>query len=241
MEFDVVKNDITNLEVDAIVLPANEKLKEGPGTSGAIFNKAGREALTQACREIGTCKVGDAVPTLAFNLNANYIIHAVVPKWLDGDHQEYEFLSAAYLSALNVADILECETIAFPLLSSGNNGFNLELAYDIAKSSINSFEGINIKKVVLVIYSDNVETFLKGKGVTIVSDQYISENDKAKEERKRKLKQFKEGAGRIARKILEEQMAKAFEYLEDEENREKVIHAGITIATMVFARVKKTK
>ena len=139
------------MSVDAVVLPANEKLKEGSGTPKAIFEKAGRKELTKACAEIKTCKMGEAVPTLGFKLNADYIIHVVVPKWVDGEHQEYDYLSAAYLSALNVADIMNCETIAFPLLASGNNGFDLGLAYDIAKSSIESFSGVNFLLFTVII------------------------------------------------------------------------------------------
>ena len=88
MKFDLVKTNIVNVSADAIVLPANEKLKEGSGTSTAIFEAAGRKQLTQACKKIGSCEVGSAVPTLAYNLNAKYIIHAVVPKWIDGNHDE---------------------------------------------------------------------------------------------------------------------------------------------------------
>ena len=83
MKFELVKTNIINIPADAIVLPANTLLKEGSGASAAIFEAAGRKKLTQACKKIGSCEVGSAVPTLAFNLDANYIIHAVVPKWID--------------------------------------------------------------------------------------------------------------------------------------------------------------
>lgn len=233
MKFDAVQNDITNMIVDAIVLPANEKLKEGSGTSKAIFSKAGRKELTKACHDLGSCKLGEAVPTLAFKLDANYIIHAVVPKWIDGEHQEYDYLSAAYLSALNVADIMGCESIAFPLLASGNNGFDLNLAYEIASSSIESFEGTSLKKVILVIYGDTIATFLKGKGVSVINMQAAPKVDK-KEEQKKQAKQ-------LAAKIMEEQIAKAIEYLKDEKNREKVIQAGISIAKFAIEIATKKK
>ena len=151
MLFEVVQNDITNMHTDAVVLPANEHLKEGRGTSHAIFEKAGRKELTKACRELRFCSIGEAVPTLAFKLDANYIIHAVVPKWIDGEHEEYEYLSAAYLSALKIADIMGCKSVAFPLMASGNNGFDLNLAYEIAKESFTAFESVNLQKVYLVV------------------------------------------------------------------------------------------
>lgn len=234
MKFDVVKNDITNMDVDAIVLPANEKLKEGSGTSRAIFAKAGRRELAKACNTIGSCEIGNAVPTRAFKLDANYIIHAVVPKWIDGEHQEYDYLSAAYLSALKVADIMNCETIAFPLLASGNNGFDLGLAYDIAKSSIETFVPVNLKKVNLVVYGDDIATFIKGKGVSVFNLEGTKKVNKEREARKKEAKQ-------LAGKILEEQISKAIEYLKDEENRQKVIANGIAIAQFVIAVATKKK
>ena len=161
MNFTVVRANIADFAADAIVLPANEYLKEGSGTSTAIFSAAGRSELTKACAEIGHCDTGSAVPTPAFDLDAKYIIHAVVPKWIDGEHNEYGALSSAYLTALNLADIMSCRSIAFPLLASGNNGFDRALAFKIAERSINNFEGKNIKDVILVIYDENAECFVR--------------------------------------------------------------------------------
>ena len=240
MKFDVIQNDITNMNVNAVVLPANEKLKEGSGTSKAIFQKAGRKELTKACNTIGTCKVGDAVPTRAFKLEADYIIHAVVPKWIDGNHQEYEYLSAAYLSALNIADIMKCESIAFPLLASGNNGFDLGLAYDIAKTSIEMYEGTYLKEVVLVLYGEDIATFMKGKGVTVIDTKETTQSIK-KKEHVLKLKKIGADGKQLAAKILEEQLEKAIEYLKDEKNREKVIEHGKKIAKFAIEMARKAK
>lgn len=84
MNFEIVRNDITNMKVDVIVLPANKYLKEGSGTSKAIFEKAGRAQLERACKEYlkkhGALWIGCAVPTPGFSLDADYIIHAVLPK-----------------------------------------------------------------------------------------------------------------------------------------------------------------
>ena len=239
MFFQVIQNDITNVIVDAIVLPANEQLKEGSGTSKAIFQKAGRKDLTKACKEIGSCKVGDAVPTLAYKLACNYIIHAVVPKWVDGEHQEYEYLSATYLSALNIADVMECESIAFPLLAAGNNGFELGLAYEIAKTSIESFEGANLKTVTLVVYGDTVATFLKGKGVCVENAKEFKKTPAVVDSTQLQIMQVKSTGKQIAKQILLEQMAKAVKYLEDPENREKVVKAGKEIVKFVISKVVK--
>lgn len=78
-----------------------------------------------------------------------YIIHAVVPRWVDGEHDEYDLLSSAYLASLNIAEIMRCDSIAFPLLASGNNGFDKELAIQIAKESIGQFTGDSLKNVYL--------------------------------------------------------------------------------------------
>ena len=80
--------------------------------------------MTKGCEKIGYCSIGNAVPTLAYKLNAKFIIHTVVPKWIDGNNSEYDFLSSAYLSALTAAELMGCESIAFPRLGSGNNGFD---------------------------------------------------------------------------------------------------------------------
>ena len=94
MDIEIVSANIIDICADAIVLPANEKLKEGSGTSKAIFEAAGRSNLKQECEKIGHCEVGSAVPTSAYNLNAKYIIHAVVPKWRGGNNNEYGLLSS---------------------------------------------------------------------------------------------------------------------------------------------------
>ena len=74
MKFEIVKANIIDVVSDAIVLPANEGLKEGPGSSKAIFSAAGRKELTQACKKLGHCNIGSAVPTLGYNLSSKYII-----------------------------------------------------------------------------------------------------------------------------------------------------------------------
>ena len=241
MTFDVVQNDITNMSVDAIVLPANEKLREGSGTSRAIFGKAGRKELTRACKELRSCRVGEAVPTRAFNLDANYIIHAVVPKWIDGGHNEYEYLSAAYLSALKVADIMNCQSIAFPLLASGNNGFDLNLAFEIAKESITAFVANNLKNVYLVIYGDTIATFLQGKGVTVINLQHDDKLCKDDGSLKNILVQLYDEGKELAIKVLEDEIANAIEYLKDPENRKQLVDKGFVIAKFVINLTKKMK
>ncbi len=219
MNFTVVRANIANIAADAIVLPANEYLKEGSGASTAIFKTAGRSELTKACAEIGHCDTGSAVPTPAFDLDAKYIIHAVVPKWIDGKHNEYGLLSSAYLTSLNLADVMVCKSIAFPLLASGNNGFDHALAFQIAEKSINKFEGENIKDVILVVYDENTEHFIRSKGYNV---QKISEEKSAHEYE----------IPNKAKKIIFENLNAAENWLKNKENVKKLIDIEIALAVL---------
>ena len=236
MQLSVIKANIVNLNVDAIVLPANEQLREGSGASRAIFKAAGRMALTKACKEIGHCNMGSAVPTLGYNLKSKYIIHAVVPQWVDGEHGEYDLLSSAYLASLNIAEIMRCDSIAFPLLASGNNGFDKELAIQIAKESIGLFTGESLKKVYLVVFDDSVEILMRMQGfdVTVPSEQLVI--DKQKAAQRAKFQQlFAEGKD-VAQKVLDDQIHKALVWLKDEKNQEKLLQWGIAIAQIVLKK-----
>lgn len=237
MNFDIVKTNIINITADAIVLPANEHLKEGRGTSRAIFEAAGRTKLTNVCRKLGHWDVGKAVPTPAFNLKAKYIIHAVVPHWVDGNQNEYNLLSTAYLSALNVADIMGCESIAFPLLASGNNGFDKELAIHIAKESIEHFSSTHLKKVSLVIYGNHTEELIKSLGYSVIVIPDISwVHEKTPTY---KFKKILDDGKDIAQKIIEEQIEKAMEWLKDPEHCRQAFQYACMIVQLVFNMKKK--
>lgn len=226
MNFEIIRANIADIEADAIVLPANEKLKEGAGASRAIFEAAGRKQLKKACEEIGHCNTGSAVPTPAFDLNAKYIIHAAVPRWNDGEHDEYGLLSSVYLTALKLADIMHCESIAFPLLASGNNGFNRELAFKIAAESIALFDGDNLKKVVLVVYGENTECFVRSQGYDVIE---ISETKKSK---KPLISDETKNAALKGIKC-------AFDWLKNKENQKRILELGVSIAFVVANKGKK--
>ena len=123
MPFLMIRNDITKVAADAIVNPANRNLLQGSGTSRAIYQAAGERELTAACEAIGHCDLGRAVCTPAFGLPAKYIFHAVCPAWHGGFFGEAKQLAGAYHSALELAAEYHCESVAFPLLSSGNYGY----------------------------------------------------------------------------------------------------------------------
>lgn len=229
MDFKLIRNDITNMKVDAIVLPANKQLKVGSGSSKAIFEKAGQKELEEACKKITNTYVGGAFPTVAFNLDAKYIIHTVVPKWKGGKQQEYELLSAAYISALEITDVMGCESIAFPLLSSGNNGFDIELAFRIAEESIQSFVAKkDLKKIFLVLYDVNSVNAARKQGYEV--SEYIDEIYVQNKDEKHTT---------IPEKALKQGLEFAQNWFSTPENREKAVQAGIEIALKILKKTKK--
>lgn len=137
----VVKQRITTLDVDCVVNAANEGLWAGGGVCGAIFNAAGYEKLERACQEIGYCRTGSAVLTPGFDLKAKYIIHAVGPKWQDGNHNEEMLLRSCYQAAMQIALEKECKSIGFPVISSGIFGYPKKEAWEVALSAVGGCPG----------------------------------------------------------------------------------------------------
>jgi len=153
MPLNIVQNDITKMQVDAIVNAANQSLKMGAGVCGAIFSAAGAEKLQAECDKIGHCDVGAAVITSGYDLPAKYIIHAVGPIWHGGKAKEPQLLRSCYENALNLARQHQCQSIAFPLISSGIYGYPKDQALQIAVAAIDEFLQTNEMQVSLVIYS----------------------------------------------------------------------------------------
>ena len=244
MKFKIIRNDISNMEADAIVLPANSWLKIGSGTSKAIFDKAGRKELENACKKIGYTKVGHTVVTKAYGLEASFILHSVVPKWINGKHKELMHLSTAYLSALTLADDLQCQSLAVPLLGAGNNGFDSETAFQIARESIDCFQSHNkLRDVCLVVYSTDVVTMLKNQGVYVeeyIDGVYVLNKD---ERHITPVQRLLEQGKDVATLFVEDGMEIAMEYarrtlkeLEKPENRRRVEEIAMQC---VQAAVKK--
>lgn len=234
MKFEIVEANIVDLAADAIILPANEKLREGSGASTAIFQAAGRRELMAACRKIGHCETGSAVPTSAFHLkDLNYIIHAVVPKWKDGKHNEYEMLSSAYMSALYIADEMKCREIAFPLLAAGNNGFDTELAFEVAHDSVNSFQGKNLNTAILVLYGSRLASKLEQQGYTVIkmADKTAANN---RIPFNIKMPVFSGQFTKMGQKIVESGIAYGTEWIKDPENQRLMLEFGTKIVKQIF-------
>ncbi|MBQ6655628.1 MAG: macro domain-containing protein [Erysipelotrichaceae bacterium] len=153
MPLTIVQGDITRQKTDAIVNAANSALQAGGGVCGAIFAAAGYERLQSLCDEIGVCPTGQAVYTDGLDL-CRYIIHTVGPVYQDGRHHEEEYLYSAYRSALKIADQLQLESVAFPLISSGIYGYPRDEAFRVAVEAIGDYLLNSDLDVRLVIYDD---------------------------------------------------------------------------------------
>ena len=179
MPFQIVRDDITKMRVDAVVNTANPRPNVGSGLDAGINAAAGPELL-KARIEIGEIAPGEAAITLGFNLPAKYVIHAIGPYWIDGEHNELQVLSKAYASALHCAAQAGCCSIAMPLMSTGNYGFPKPLALKIAINEISSFLLDHDLQVYLVVF--NREAFQITEklfsGITsFIDDNYVEEKE----------------------------------------------------------------
>jgi O-acetyl-ADP-ribose deacetylase (regulator of RNase III) len=156
MPLSIIQNDITTLDVDAIVNAANTNLKIGSGVCGAIFTAAGVSKLKAACDDMAPIKTGEAVLTPGFKLPAKYIIHTAGPIYHDGKHGEEQLLRNAYTNSLTCAVKNGCGSIAFPLISSGAYGYPETEAFQVALSAIRDFIQEHDINVFLVIFDNNL-------------------------------------------------------------------------------------
>lgn len=173
MPFEIVRNDITNMRVDAVVNTANPNPVIGSGVDSEIHKKAGPELLA-ARRSIGCIEFGDAVITPAFGLDAEYIIHTVGPVWEDGSHEEEQILASCYRKSLALAKAYGCESVAFPLIATGNDRFPKPLALQIAVHEISTFLMENEMLVYLVVFDK--EAFALSEKLFKSVSSYIDEN-----------------------------------------------------------------
>lgn len=160
MEIRTFLGDITKIQCDAIVNAANTSLLGGGGVDGAIHRAAGPKLL-EACREFNGCETGQAVITWGYDLPAKFVIHTPGPIWRGGDAGEEELLAACYRNCLELAEDHECETVAFPSISTGVYRFPLEKASKIAVKAVRDFEerASIVREVILVAFDSKTKEY----------------------------------------------------------------------------------
>ena len=175
MPFEIVRNDITNMRVDAIVNSANPRAVVGLGTDSSIHQKAGPQLLA-ARKKIGEIAVGQAAVTPAFNLHAKCVIHTVGPVWRGGSYGEEQLLRNCYDNSLKLAQKYGCESIAFPLIATNNYGFPKEKALQIAVSAFSQFLMETEMQIYLVVFDKRafkLSENLMGSIASYIDDHYV--------------------------------------------------------------------
>lgn len=157
MKIELLKGDITRLNVDAIVNAANSSLLGGGGVDGAI-HRAGGKSIVDECILIrnkqGSCPTGEAVITTAGNMPAKYVIHTVGPIYKNGKHDEAKLLANCYINSLLLAANNNCKSIAFPNISTGVYGYPKAEAAKIAFNAVSEYKNSEIEQVIFVCYDD---------------------------------------------------------------------------------------
>ncbi len=179
MSFTIIRNDITKMQTDAIVNAANTELQMGGGVCGAIFKAAGVKELQAACNKLSPIQTGEAVITPGFALSAKHIVHTAGPVYRDGQHGEADLLRACYIHSLTVAAENGCESITFPLISSGIFGYPKKNALQMATQAIQDYLAEHDMDVYLAVFDKDAFTIseqLLGGVESYIDEHYVNEH-----------------------------------------------------------------
>lgn len=189
MPLQIVRNDITKMNVDAIVNAANTTLLGGGGVDGCIHRAAGPKLLKE-CITLHGCMTGSAKVTHGYDLPCKYVIHAVGPRWKDGMHGEREQLVSCYKTSLALAKERGCASVAFPLISSGIYGYPKDQALRVAVDTISEYLLENDMTVYIVVFDKSayqIGNKLFADIATYIDDKYVGAHTDDAAERLRRL------------------------------------------------------
>ena len=250
MPFRIIRNDITKVKADAIVNTANPDPVIGGGTDSAVYAAAGKAPLLAQRKKIGAIAPGQAVSTDAFALNAKYIIHTVGPVWVNGDSGEREVLRSCYMNSLSLASQLGCESIAFPLISTGTYGFPKDEALSIALSEIGKFLLLHEMDVILVVFdrkalelseelAGSIDQFIDERAASALREIEYGPNNYALSRRRRLVS---EAAGKNLSDVLSGAgktfQQKLFELIDKSGMSDVEVYKKANIDRKVFSRIR---
>ncbi len=180
MPFTIVRQDLTKMKVDAIVNAANTELQMGGGVCEAIFKAAGASELQTACNNLAPIQTGDAVITPGFGLPAKFVVHTAGPVYRGGKNGEEEQLRLCYINSLKRAVENKCESIAFPLISSGIYGYPKDEALRVATGAIRDFLSDHELEVYLAVLDKaafTVSEKLIGEVASYIDEHYVADDE----------------------------------------------------------------
>lgn len=247
MPFIIIRNDITKMPADAIVNAANTALKMGGGVCGAIFKAAGASELESACNKLAPIKTGEAVITPGFKLPVKYVIHTAGPVYNGGNYGEEELLRSCYLNSLELALENGCESIVFPLISSGIYGYPKAEALRVATAAIREFLADHDLYVTLVVFDKaafSASEKLMSEIEAFIGENYIGEHDDSR--RFNHLLKVKENALIMSRDAepgsLDEPFSQILLQLIDAKGRTDVeIYKLANINRKLFSKIRSNK
>ena len=199
MPFSIERNDLARMQVDAVVVAANEQLRITGGVGAAVARAAGAARMQEACDAIGFCPTGSAAVTPGFDLPARFVIHAVGPVWIDGSAEERRLLASAYRRALACAAESGAQSVALPLLSAGTYGCPADISFALAREAVQAFLEQHDADVRIVLYDRAaVVAGLAAYGdiASYIDDRYVDEHAPIPNEAQRRREEAAAFSGR---------------------------------------------